>query len=98
MDALAGAFQFGVCGLRCRLELVVVGLREDVVLEEEFASGERAVGADDFDLGFLEVGAGCGDVAALKLRDDVALLDLLAGKDAESKHASAERRKDADDV
>ncbi len=47
-------------------QLVVVGLGEDIVLEEEFAACKGAVGADDFDLGLLEVGAGGCDVAALE--------------------------------
>src|SRR5579871_461345 len=98
MDALTGAFEFGVRGLRCRLKFVVIGLREDVVLEEEFAAGECAIGADDFYFGFLEVGASGGDVAALKLRDDVTFLDLLTGQDAEAEHASAEGRKDVDNL
>ena len=36
------------------------------MLEQQLAAGEGAVGAEHLDLGFLEVGAGGGDVAALQ--------------------------------
>ena len=98
MDALAGALEFGVGGSVGGFEFVVVGLREDFVLEEQLAAMQGAVGAEDFDLGFLEVGAGCGDVAALQLAMRLPFLTSWPGRTLQAEHASAERRKDADDV
>jgi hypothetical protein len=61
------------------LKLCEIGLRENIVREQKFAALEGGIGADDFDLCLLEVGAGDGDIVTLKLSDNLTLVDVLAG-------------------
>jgi hypothetical protein len=97
-NALAGTLELGVSGFVGGFEIVEVGLGEDVMLEQEGSALEGTVGTKDFDLCFFEVGAGRGDVGALKHGDGLALLHLLAGEDLHVEDSAGERRKDADNV
>lgn len=66
--------------------------------EKKLAAVEGTVGAKNFDLYFLEVGASDGNVVALELDDNLPLRHGLTGKDVKAKDSAAKRRIDVNNV